>query len=769
MNKLLNTCCVILLISLVAPCAAFSQGIRSVGPSPEEAFDKPNLYTPRDLYQMARKELEAKNIDAARLLALRIFFDNTRNPNLLNLLGVIEIQARRPLLAAEWFRKTLRLNVGDKIAHRYLSRLPAEPRAIPVDPDRIADHFVEITDILPRLLPRLSNPKLHFEAVLKALERGQFYLALALSEEYEKNHPGVDGASLTALSAWYLGRNSDAIQIVEQNLQNSPYHPILLFVKAMINDTHVGTSSSSYFKALYELDQWERALSLVDQYAKAFPSSPDAHLVQARILLDLYKTSEVGPILQEAGLRDPGNPNLDLLYVDFFLQRGENDRAYRRLNQAFRRGYNIASVNLTAGLFAIQAGRINELNVILNDARSSRPFSDIGAYSLYVSLLLMIDNTSEAAQAIEEWRTRGPERSMFAYMSAFYNFKIGNNELALDWLGKAFVMNSDRLGLLQFMIGFPALDDDPVLKAKINNKLAEAGIPGYALQQVPATTAPKTGQRGSSAQPGPANTYESDSFKLSLAAGVPPAIKDMIESELHTIYRNLATRVGTMSAPINVNFVVADSEDGTIAKYNPDSNSVLLTTHYYDTDFLRNLVIYDFKNLSENELGQLINQLPTHTLTRETCLLMIQNIIPAAKQNANQSMWLQVGLAELLAGSQVVLRSRLIAAHAAINAQASRLSSSDMLNSVFNEEYSSFAVHQTALSQSYLMVSSLIKRTGSLEKGVREIMEVIKQVSSGRPFSEVITKVYNFSEEEYEKIWRDAAFWALSQGAPYEW
>lgn len=769
MNKLLNTCRVILLISLVLPCVAFSQGVRSVGPPPEEAFDKPNLYTPRDLYQMARKELEAKNIDAARLLALRIFFDNTRNPNLLNLLGVIEIQARRPLLAAEWFRKTLRLNVGDKVAHRYLSRLPPEPRAIPVDPNRIADHFTEITDILPRLLPRLTNSKLHFEAILKTLERGQFYLALALSEEYEKKYPGVDGAALTALSAWYLGRNSDALQIIEQNLPKSPYHSILLFVKAMISDTHVGTSSSSYFNALYELDQWDRALSLVDQYAKAFSSSPDAHLVQARILLDLYKTNEVGPILQEAGLRDPGNPELDLLYVDFFLQRGENDRAYRRLNQAFRRGYNIASVNLTAGLFAIQAGRINELNVILNDARSSRPFSDIGAYPLYVSLLLMIDNTNEAAQAIEEWRMRGPERSMFAYMSAFYNFKIGNNALALDWLRKGFDMNSDRLSLLQFMIGFPALDDDPALKAKINNKLAEAGIPGYAPQQVPAATVPEAGLQGSSVQPGAVTTYESDSFRLALGPGVPPAARDIIEPELHNIYRSLAAKIGTMSAPVNVNFVVADSEDGTIARYNSDSNSVLLTTHYYDTDFLRDLVVYDFKSLSEDELGQLINQLPTHTLTREICLLMIQNILPAAKEHASRSMWLQMGLAELLAGSQVVLRSRLIAAHAAINAQASRLSSTDMLNSIFSEEYSSFAVHQTALAQSYLMASSLIKRSGSLEKGVREFMGVINQISSGQTFSEVITKVYSFSEEEYEKVWRDAAYWALSQGAPYEW
>lgn len=169
---------------------------------------------------------------------------------------------------SEWLRKASALSLVNKVAQRYLSRLPARPRPIPVDQTKLADHFGEISEALPKLLERLANPKLHFDSVMKAIERGQIYLALALSEEYEKKYPGPEGSSLTALCAWYLGRNRDALNLAD-GLAKAPHNPILLFVKAMINDPHPGTSAGNYFRALYDVDQWNKALSLVDQFSKA--------------------------------------------------------------------------------------------------------------------------------------------------------------------------------------------------------------------------------------------------------------------------------------------------------------------------------------------------------------------------------------------------------------------------------------------------------------------------------------------------------------------
>ncbi|MDD3147724.1 MAG: hypothetical protein PHD82_10505, partial [Candidatus Riflebacteria bacterium] len=425
-----------LVMSFTVPLGAESGS--GISASPQEAFDKPNLLSPKELYKLARETMATGNLDASRLYALRLFFDGNRSQNLLNLLGVIELQAGQPLLASEWLRKASSLTQVNKVAQRYLSRLPTKPRPIPVDQTRLADHFSEISDALPRLLDRLANPKLHFESVMKAIERGQIYLALALSEEYEKKYPGPEGSSLTSLCAWYLGRNRDALNLAEQGLAKAPHHPILLFVKAMITDSHPGSSAGSYFRALYDIDQWNKAVSLVGQFSKANPNSPDAYITQARIMLELHKIKEAGQALQEAGVRDPGNPEIELLWVGYLMQRGENDKAAKRLARAFRRGYNLPSVSLAAGLFALQGGRVNELNVILNDAANSRPFTDPEAYPTYISLLLLSDRIQEARVALDEWHSRSNERSMICYLESFYFFKTGDNNRALEWLRKGF-------------------------------------------------------------------------------------------------------------------------------------------------------------------------------------------------------------------------------------------------------------------------------------------------------------------------------------------
>ena len=488
MKRHLTAALCLILCFLTVSVSLSAQSAGSISASPQEAFDKPNLLTAKELYRLARETMASGQLDAARLYALRLYFDGNRSQNLLNLLGVIELQAGRPLLAAEWLRKASSLSLVNKVAQRYLSRLPARPRPIPVDQTKLADHFGEISEALPKLLERLANPKLHFDSVMKAIERGQIYLALALSEEYEKKYPGPEGSSLTALCAWYLGRNRDALNLVEQGLTKAPHNPILLFVKAMINDPHPGTSAGNYFRALYDVDQWNKALSLVDQYSKANPNSPDAYIAQARIMLELHKIKEAGQALQEAGVRDPGNPEIELLWVGYLLQREESDKASKRLARAFRRGYNMPSVSLAAGLFALQGGRANELNVILNDAAASRPFTDPEAYPTYISLLLLSDRMPEARNALDEWRARSSERSMICYLESYYCFKTGDNIKALEWLRKGFQQNPNRLDMLKFLAGFPALGDDLALFAEINNRLASAAVPGFTAMPVPEVT-----------------------------------------------------------------------------------------------------------------------------------------------------------------------------------------------------------------------------------------------------------------------------------------
>ena len=780
MKRHLTAALCLILCFLTVSVYLSAQSAGSISASPQEAFDKPNLLTAKELYRLARETMASGQLDAARLYALRLYFDGNRSQNLLNLLGVIELQAGRPLLAAEWLRKASALSLVNKVAQRYLSRLPARPRPIPVDQTKLADHFGEISEALPKLLERLANPKLHFDSVMKAIERGQIYLALALSEEYEKKYPGPEGSSLTALCAWYLGRNRDALNLVEQGLTKAPHNPILLFVKAMINDPHPGTSAGNYFRALYDVDQWNKALSLVDQFSKANPNSPDAYITQARIMLELHKIKEAGQALQEAGVRDPGNPEIELLWVGYLLQREESDKASKRLARAFRRGYNMPSVSLAAGLFALQGGRANELNVILNDAAASRPFTDPEAYPTYISLLLLSDRMPEARNALDEWRARSSERSMICYLESYYCFKTGDNIKALEWLRKGFQQNPNRLDMLKFLAGFPALGDDLALFAEINNRLASAAVPGFTAMPVPEVTntpSPLPQSNPMAVQPvgvqaasGGSMPVSGDGmFQITLGPGLDPSGRTMIASELAKMYERIASRIGTLSVPIFVNFLSAEGLGPTIALYEPQNTALTVTSAYYDSEMIRNIILANFDALSDEELGTLIEEYPGHLLAGELTRLIIQILIPEAKTNKDKTAWMQIGLAEILAGSSTAQRYRMLVAQKSLESKVAKLASANMVNSIFAEGYTSPAVFETATAQAYLMTAFLVKKSGNLEKGCRDMMKLIELVSKGSEFGKALNEVFKISEADFEKSWTDAAYWALKQGAPYEW
>ncbi|HOI90353.1 MAG TPA: hypothetical protein PLK28_07560 [Candidatus Rifleibacterium sp.] len=780
MKRHLTAALCLILCFLTVSVYLSAQSAGSISASPQEAFDKPNLLTAKELYRLARETMASGQLDAARLYALRLYFDGNRSQNLLNLLGVIELQAGRPLLAAEWLRKASALSLVNKVAQRYLSRLPARPRPIPVDQTKLADHFGEISEALPKLLERLANPKLHFDSVMKAIERGQIYLALALSEEYEKKYPGPEGSSLTALCAWYLGRNRDALNLVEQGLTKAPHNPILLFVKAMINDPHPGTSAGNYFRALYDVDQWNKALSLVDQFSKANPNSPDAYITQARIMLELHKIKEAGQALQEAGVRDPGNPEIELLWVGYLLQREESDKASKRLARAFRRGYNMPSVSLAAGLFALQGGRANELNVILNDAAASRPFTDPEAYPTYISLLLLSDRMPEARNALDEWRARSSERSMICYLESYYCFKTGDNIKALEWLRKGFQQNPNRLDMLKFLAGFPALGDDLALFAEINNRLASAAVPGFTAMPVPEVTntpSPLPQSNPMAVQPvgvqaasgGSMSVSGDGMFQITLGPGLDPSGRTMIASELAKMYERIASRIGTLSVPIFVNFLSAEGLGPTIALYEPQNTALTVTSAYYDSEMIRNIILANFDALSDEELGTLIEEYPGHLLAGELTRLIIQILIPEAKTNKDKTAWMQIGLAEILAGSSTAQRYRMLVAQKSLESKVAKLASANMVNSIFAEGYTSPAVFETATAQAYLMTAFLVKKSGNLEKGCRDMMKLIELVSKGSEFGKALNEVFKISEADFEKSWTDAAYWALKQGAPYEW
>ncbi|MDD3001044.1 MAG: tetratricopeptide repeat protein [Candidatus Riflebacteria bacterium] len=750
----------------------------TISPSAKEAFDKPNLFTNEELFKMSKEALDNNKIGDSRLYALRLFFDGFRNQNLLNLLGIIEVKAGNNLIASEWFRRANSLKLTNKLGQAYLARLPKKPRPVPVDSSKIADHFSEITSALPKLLERLTSAKLHEDSIIQALERGQIYFALALSEEYEKKYKTPSGPALTALCAWYLGRNKDAINIINQNLPLNPYNPLLLFVKAVINDGHPATSSESYFRALYDLDRWDQVLKLTDRYSKANPNSADAHIAKTRILLDMNKTKEAAESLQEAGKRDPSNPEIELLWVNFLLQRGEPDKAVKRFARAYKRGYNLPAVNLAAGLFAIQGGRINELNVIVNEASSCRPFSDQDAYSNYISILMVLDRMSEAREALDEWRAKFPEKSMYCYLEAFYFLKLGNLKQGLFWLRRGFKHNPNRIDMLKFLAGFPAIEQDQELFKEISMRIQSASNEGNIFaksegisnaEQLPPINNASSTQATPSA-PGTPTTQDSR-FLVTAGQGVDAKDFTMITTELSRVYGIISAEIGDVKKPININVSSAEGIGPLIVADDPKTGGILVTTNFNDQDMIQNIILANFDKFSDTELYPLLDEYPGNLLAAEIAKKVINQIIPESAEAKNKNYWMQSGFADILAAntsSPLVLRYRLLVAQKSIESKVAALTSANSLNAIFSDSYASPAVFETARAQAYLMTAHLIKKLG-YQQGSQSMLELIKQTSKGADFSDSLKKLFGITEEEFEKSWKEAAYWALLQGTPYEW
>jgi hypothetical protein len=777
--NLITKLVLVLFVAVLLPSLCFAQN-QEIDTKAMAAFANPNLHNANELYELARVAYGSGKLAEARLYALRMFFNGTRNQNLLNLLGVIEIQEGNNLLAGEWLRRANSLKLNNKVGLNYLARLPAKSLPIPVDANKLSDHFSNIVDTLPNFMKNITSPRLHEESVYKALERGQLYFALALAEEYEKNYKdNPNGPGLTALCAWYLGRHRDALNIVNQNIKQAPYNSLLLFVKAMIEDSHPATSISSYFLALYHLDQWDKILELADRYSAQFPNSAQGYLAKTRVLLDSKRNNEAALALQEAGKREPGNPDIEILWMQYRLQREEQDKAIKHVTRATRRGYNRPIVALITSLFtAMQTGSAAELNLLANEINNYRPFSDQDAYSSCISMLMVINRTEEAREVLDEWRSRFPENSQYAYLEAYHALNAGAVKQGLFWLRRAFQRNPNRLDMLEFLAQFEELEQDETLLTQIRQHLAQARDRAAAAMAISLNESEALPQgEGASTATTTAPTAKGkvlaadERFVISAGAGVDQGVFAAINTELVRVYGIMSAELGEVGRPIAVNVVSAEGQGPLIAAPDASGSGIVVTTNFYDPEMVQNIIVANFDKLSDAELYPLIEEYPGNILATEVARQMIALMVPEFDGRKGENAWMQSGLADILAASTsspLVLRYRLLVAHQSIGNKTSALTSTNSLNAIFSDSYASPAVYETAKAQAYLMTAYLVKKNG-YQKGVQDMLELIRQTSKGADFADTAQKLFGVKPGDFDSLWKEAGYWALLQGTPYEW
>jgi len=800
-----------------------------------EAFDNPGMYPPQDLYKMARDALQAGQVDDARLFAMRVFFDGHRTSNLLDLMGAIEAKAGHPLFAGEWLRKSLCLNFQGQFARKLLAQLPPKPRPIPIDPTQIQQHFSQITSRLPQLLGRLNNQKLHFDSVLNEISRGQLYKALALAEEFEKRFPGVSGVGLTALCAMYLGRGKDALSLVEQSLKKAPHQPLLLFIKAMMDDNNPETTSTSRPQALFDLDKWGEARTAATQYCQLFPRSIEGYLVKARIDLETQKIDDAKTELQAAALIDPGHPVLSVLMADAFSASGQFSQAGEVLQKAFQQGYNLPSVNLKAGILAVSNGRLSEGQTILDDARTGMPFLDRDAYPMFVQLALFLDMPEDARTALDQWEKRSPRNSLECYLEGLYWLKVGQPKTALDYVRKGFAANPDRLPMLKMIGMLSAVSEDADLAAKINARLSGESVPAPSAsvqpdrkmpspaavqpqpteipraslvpepqnQPAPASSASlptsasvsvsaspsaspsasasapasssapapasSSASSASSASAAPAARISAGKFSISAGADVDSSYAESLRQNLDLTLAKIEPMLGELKDPIEVSLITAAGMGSRVAMYDFENETLTVTTLFFDPGTIKVLLQGEKPNLTEEEANQISQWLPYHTLACELGNAILMKRIKNAREKLPNTWWMEKGLAEVVGGSEDVLKELLVSAQRRIASDEAKLVTVEELNKIFSEKSPSAPQLEAARAQAYLMVAFLVKKGSDMKDGVVKFVKLLEAVCEGKEFDSAIKEHFGMPKSQFDSAWKEAAYWSLRQGMPYEW
>lgn len=798
-------------------------------PSPAAlaAFDKPGQAAPRDLYKVAFEAFTAGDFESARLYALRIFLDGHRSTNQLDLLGALELKTGRHLIGGEWLRKALVLNPDDANAKKLLARLPPPPRPIPIDPGQLPEHFAGISRKLPLLLARLTTPRVHFDAVLDELARGQFYKALALSEEYEKRYPGVDGTSLTALCAWYLGRMRDAGQLVAQGLQVNPHHTLLLTLHAFLSDTNPETAAQSRPHALYALDRIEEAVKAANVWSAAQPKSAEGLLVKARIALDTLQGPAAKAALDLAAQRDPDHPELDLLRAELYMAARQPQQAGESLKRSLRRGYHLPSVNLSMGLFAAANGQIEEARSVLEESEGRQPFVDRQAWWLFVRLAIAVDRLPQARRALDEWKTRFPMNAHFAAAEALYAKKSGNTADANRWAAQAQERVPGNLSLRSLLSGSPngavinlgnaassvpveepaapsrAVVLPPVPTPTVERAAAGASGSGNPHQGLPSnhaatskvasgahnvnraagtaatpklatTTRPvtaKTATSGSPAQPLPEaiSKIQGERFSIEVCRDVLPdqvkALQLLLAGELDRV----DSLFGSRSEPFVVSFVSPEGMGSRAAYYDDDNERLIISTLCNDVNTLKGLLAGERPDLDNDTCTAMAAGLPAHYIGAGLSHVILAQRAKNARASVVTHRWLHVGLGEIAGGREEVLRDLLQSTQGFLASGVAKLLDVNGVNEALSSANRDGVKLLLGRAQAYLMVAFLLKKAPNVVEGVLRVTKLVQDLGEGKSMKDTFKSTFGITESEFESGWKEAAFWSLKQGVPYEW
>jgi tetratricopeptide (TPR) repeat protein len=323
---------------------------------------------------------------------------------------------------------------------------------------------IEIADAAARraleLRPEWNKPRLFLvKLLLSADKRGEARLLL---EEYLAQSP--DDQALRMLYGQFLVEEeefSGARDVFQRLLSNRPKEPDVLFAVGVLSlQLDDLDAARIYFGRLYETgerrDEAAFYMGQVEERAEDFPaalgwyskvSGASAIDAQIRIALLRAKSGEVQrarEILQQ--LRDQGPENAVLLYLvetEILDSVGRSDEAMAIFDSALRAHPDDENLLYARALSAVKLDRLATAEQDLRRIIEMDPEHADALNALGYTLADRTERYEEARGYIEKAYALKPEEPAILDSMGWVQYRLGNYEVALDYLRRALELMGD--------------------------------------------------------------------------------------------------------------------------------------------------------------------------------------------------------------------------------------------------------------------------------------------------------------------------------------
>jgi serine/threonine protein kinase/Flp pilus assembly protein TadD len=193
---------------------------------------------------------------------------------------------------------------------------------------------------------------------------------------------------------------------------------------------------------------WAGAESEFRRAIELNPNDVNAHLFYAHLLSNTGRHPEALSEVKLARELDPLFPFAGALEGQFLLQAGKTDEALDRLHKTFELAPNFWMPHLFAAIVFVEKENYPEA---LAEARKARSLSTASTYSIAIEsyALARLGNRAEAEKVLTELLDLSKTRGIPAtHIAVAYN-GLGETELALDWLEKAFTEHDPKMAFLK--------------------------------------------------------------------------------------------------------------------------------------------------------------------------------------------------------------------------------------------------------------------------------------------------------------------------------